>query len=580
MSPQFYRLLWKEYRTQRSLWLVLAFCMVVLQTTFVAVSPPGDDFGAFQPVLPLVSFALIIGYCFLATSVALLFSGEEDQGTAIWLRQFPVRTRTLFWAKAWASLCGASGIIIWGVASAAILIVSRFGEIELSSLNDPALVVFAILPVAIFIVSLFWSLQCRSVFMSLGLSSASVFFGAMLMISSDIEMPLQHAFWPLAIVCLTLYPLAKRWHRGLPNAANAVKRRSVVGRLRRAFAAMIPSSTILRFVGVFMAIPVLAAIGILILVTGFLLPWLFAIVVLSPLVWAFCAMFGFRFAWAAWLKSAACTSPPLKRTVFVLMWRECRFALPFAVVAIAVAVLVTVCRLNLPPHANWGLLALAVVILECGLRTFRYDQQKLHGMFWSHRGVAAIFGVGRSQLCVAGHVADCRHFVCRDRSANGSRSTLDKPRTDHRCLCSGQSDALRFVDERSISPGSESSSHPVCIAGMVAGRLLYQPTVQLLDQEAAVSVLHRSDDIRHFHGVEFVRLIARLASIDCNVADRVGGNGGGAAESPKLDGPPLFVPDWGEAFRVYVDPLVVPLASFSSLANVSVASSRSVAVSE
>lgn len=390
MSPQFYRLLWKEYRAQRSLWLVLAFCMLALQTTIVVARPPATTYSTFRHAFGILMCTQMIVCCFCVTSIALLFSGEEDLGTAIWLRQFPVRTRTLFWSKAVASFFGALGMVILGLASTAILVIPRYGRIEFSSLNDPSLVLFAVLPVVIFVVSLFWSLQCRTVFMALGLSCASVFTGVLLATSSDGVISLRYTFGALAIVGLTLYPLAIRWHRGL----RAVQPRPVGARLSRIFTAVTPPARIMRIIGVFAAVPVLAAIGIVILLTGIYLPWLFASVVLAGMAWAAFAatrmLFGARFGWKAWLKSAASTSPLRRRTTSVLLWREFRFAFPFAVIAIGLGVLATVGRFSGAHDAPWGIIVLAVVALECGLRTFRHDQQKLHGLFWSQRGVSPL----------------------------------------------------------------------------------------------------------------------------------------------------------------------------------------------
>jgi type II secretory pathway pseudopilin PulG len=387
MSSQFYRLLWKEYRAQRSLWLVLAFCLVLLQTTIAVVSSPAVEIS----VLQLLVFPHLIVSCFAVASVALLFAGEEDLGTAIWLRQFPVRTGTLFWSKAWASFLGTFGMTILGLASTAILVAARHGKFEISSLDYPSLAV-----VAIFLVSLFWSLQCRSVFMSLGLSSATVFFGSMLASTNDSDIPLQFTVLaPLAVVCLTLYPLAKRWHRGLRGTA---KPRRVAGYVSANVAASVdrflkstkPLPQTLRVLGVFVAIPLIGAIGLVILVTGLYLPWLFVFVVLAAFIAAVRALLRSSFGWAAWLKSAASGSTQLKRTTSVLMWRECRFALPFGAVVIGIGILATMCRLWVEHDTNWGLLVLTAVVIECGLRTFRHDQQKQHGLFWGHRGVSPV----------------------------------------------------------------------------------------------------------------------------------------------------------------------------------------------
>jgi hypothetical protein len=92
--------------------------------------------------------------------------------------------------------------------------------------------------------------------------------------------------------------------------------------------------------------------------------------------------------WNGLLQVAATRPSVNSRAAAVLIWQECRAAVAFGLVVLplaAASMIATVVFRNwlLPTH-----IILCVVVIECGLRTLRHDQQRLNGLFWSHRGVS------------------------------------------------------------------------------------------------------------------------------------------------------------------------------------------------
>jgi len=92
--------------------------------------------------------------------------------------------------------------------------------------------------------------------------------------------------------------------------------------------------------------------------------------------------------WYQLLEYATTRQSVTGRTAAVIFWQECRAAIAFSLVVLPLAAL-SIAGTAL--FRNWFLpthVILCVVVIECGLRTFRRDQQKLNGLFWSHRGVS------------------------------------------------------------------------------------------------------------------------------------------------------------------------------------------------
>ena len=98
MNTAFKRLVWKEYRAQRTLWLFLLTCAFAMY---------GYLRCAGVPISSAAGIVLVIfGGCFIVAELAIAFAGEVDEGTAGLLRMLPCRTLTLMFAKLTAAVGG------------------------------------------------------------------------------------------------------------------------------------------------------------------------------------------------------------------------------------------------------------------------------------------------------------------------------------------------------------------------------------------------------------------------------------------------------------------------------------------
>jgi len=378
-------LFWKEYRTQRSLWLVLAICLVALQALIAfLLEPSAKDAWSTLPV-----FAVVIVCGFIAASVALLFAGEEDLGTSYWLRQFPVSTFTLFLSKVSASLFGI--VTLSALAALSTFVVMALGPADLR-VDRFVVASVGILCVAIFFVTLFWSLQCRGVFPALGWSTATMLLIALpaLALGGPMQMIII-VVSGFALIVISIYPLAMRWHRGLRQSGTARSPRSARSRLLGAFQ---KTSATFRIAAILLAIPFCSAL-IAVLLAMDILSW----PVIAVFVGTIClCMFvaGIRYIlralgfWSFWLTKAAERPTLLSRTSAVLCWQECRFAIPAMLLALSLGIVAVLFRLFVSHDSAWPMALLGCVVVEFGLRSFRHDQKNQNGLFWSHRGVSPL----------------------------------------------------------------------------------------------------------------------------------------------------------------------------------------------
>lgn len=95
MSPAVSRLVWKEYRAQRKLWVALLPGTVLLQLIYFAFEPQSRIELFFYPAL----LAMALGVCHAAACMAMLFAGEREEDTDRLLQALPLHPRDLWLAK-------------------------------------------------------------------------------------------------------------------------------------------------------------------------------------------------------------------------------------------------------------------------------------------------------------------------------------------------------------------------------------------------------------------------------------------------------------------------------------------------
>ncbi|APZ93973.1 hypothetical protein [Fuerstiella marisgermanici] len=340
MNSPFLRLVWKEYRSQRNLWLALLTFVALLGLLFLMVlDKPHREIGSVMAVVSLLTCAIAS-----ILSIMILFTGEEDNRTAQWLRHLPVKTSTLFFAKIFTTFTAtllmavSCGVVVVLLHVAASLWetgdLQTFGtSIHLPPQSDLANMVVGATVLVLF--SIVWSLLGRRVLPAMGWCAAT-FFGYTMFVS--IVANGAGSLWSVPVIVSAVVAcgmLMPRWHRGVGRYGNGGSISSVVGRI----SLRLPTSTT---------------------------SW-----------------------WTAGLARAASKSPLMRRTWAVLVWQQLRSAVPFAIIGLLLIVPTILL------HLEWGdfpatPFLLAFFTVECGLRTFRSDQKQLNSLFWSHEGVSPL----------------------------------------------------------------------------------------------------------------------------------------------------------------------------------------------
>ena len=102
-DTQFWRLIWKEYRVQRPLWLVLLVATPLLQVMVLAINWVDKDFRPLTMTDGLSNGLMAMGFIasviYLLGCSATMFSVEHETGVFDFQRVLPANQPRVFWAK-------------------------------------------------------------------------------------------------------------------------------------------------------------------------------------------------------------------------------------------------------------------------------------------------------------------------------------------------------------------------------------------------------------------------------------------------------------------------------------------------
>ena len=331
MNTTFTRLMWKEYRAQRMLWIVLLLGWLGLHLIFIF------DEKSLLDVAPVM---VMIPVCFLVAAATSAFAGEEDDKTANLLRMLPCRTALLMSAKVTTIVAGCMtlclAMLVLSVALESMLRVvfaifrasgiRPFGfhipvagrsEINAVSWQDgEGLYVPAFLAL-VFASGMFASMNSRSIFSAVG-ASVVVVLGIMITafsITWDVHQyqlgiiaPWIASVAAILMVISTVF-LARPWHLG------RLPRRWAMPEVAGNFSARrIPS---------------------------------------------------FAWFWHGWLRRIVGQPQTLRRSMRMLTWRECRSAAPFAVTWLTIGAIICAGRYFSNGEYPWPFMFLLVFNHEC-----------------------------------------------------------------------------------------------------------------------------------------------------------------------------------------------------------------------
>ena len=190
------RLLWKEFRAQQAVWIAMAAELVLLQFWWGTIGHRSVD-------LNLLSVAFVLTGVFAMTSSALLFAGESEAKTDLFLRQMPFRRSDLIRGKLLFAVIGVVSFLAFSLISTLIAgqMAGRYGGNSSSILGDPSL--FASSIIGLWVWGLFYSLLTRRVVWTVvGAALTQVFVAGF--IYSGVMKDLHAPDWSLYLLELTI----------------------------------------------------------------------------------------------------------------------------------------------------------------------------------------------------------------------------------------------------------------------------------------------------------------------------------------------------------------------------------------
>ncbi len=116
-DTKFCRLIWKEYRTQRPLWLALLIATPLMQVAMLILRFVNDDYRihAYTPETAngLMAIGFIASIVYLLGCCATMFSVEHETGVFDFQRVLPTNQPRVFWAK--VSFAAASSLLLTAI---------------------------------------------------------------------------------------------------------------------------------------------------------------------------------------------------------------------------------------------------------------------------------------------------------------------------------------------------------------------------------------------------------------------------------------------------------------------------------
>lgn len=225
----FQRLLWKDLRVLRSLWLLCGLGVTALMLLILVIAESNDHSQGFSYGFWILTIWVPPVYVLAAT--AAMYAGEREEGTLTWLTTLAPRLTTLLGSRSLLLL--GSGILLQVWYGAAATLLSQFDEMQTSNLGEDLYVMtFVILEAMVF--GMFWSLQTPrplNAILYAAITIVLVNTGSIALISelggnfslrADTVSLRLFGFWGwmrcmiLVAVCTANWGLAEQWLNGRP----------------------------------------------------------------------------------------------------------------------------------------------------------------------------------------------------------------------------------------------------------------------------------------------------------------------------------------------------------------------------
>lgn len=158
-SLAFQRLLWKEYRVLRQLWVMCGLGGTFLMLVILAVGEASPHMAGYSAAF--WAFTVWVPPVYLLAALSTMFAGEREEGTLVWLTALSPRLSGVFVSRVLFVLVSGIALQAWYALSA--LLLSQFDRASYGPVVEPeeTLRMMSFLLVESLAYGLLWSLQTR-----------------------------------------------------------------------------------------------------------------------------------------------------------------------------------------------------------------------------------------------------------------------------------------------------------------------------------------------------------------------------------------------------------------------------------
>jgi|GEM_PF-6476724 len=150
----FQRVLWKETRVLRQLWLLCGFGVMALMLLILAIAESNEHSQGYSEVFWVLT--IWIPPIYVLAAVATMFAGEREEGTLTWLTTLAPRLTTLLGSRLVFLVASGLALQVWLAVTSGLL--SQFDDLQESEIREDLIIMSFVLLEAI-VYGMFWSLQ-------------------------------------------------------------------------------------------------------------------------------------------------------------------------------------------------------------------------------------------------------------------------------------------------------------------------------------------------------------------------------------------------------------------------------------
>ena len=354
----FTRVLWKEFRAQSHVWLALTIGILLLQFLITSVMLLSESRIGNDHVQAMLAVTIVVGVCHSAASCAILFAGEREDETALFLRTFPIPRASLLGGKLTYVVLSGLAMLAVGIAMA-LTIAALNGSGTGPLLPNAGIIARSLIGAAAW--GLLFSLLLDRVINALGFAIIAEF--ATVAVTGNLfgDGTRDVAYWTIVLAVLGLdLGLAARWAAGANFSLSETLSNRTAGRAAR------------------------------------------------------------RSRWLGLLQRLAARGMPASRATGVLLWRELRSIVPFLLGFSLLGFLTVVVGMRWEGGIPFNGLFFYLIPIACGFMAGGSDQGRHTFRFLTDRGVSPyrIWTVKIATWLLAG-IALTALFALVDAVANG-----------------------------------------------------------------------------------------------------------------------------------------------------------------